>query len=74
MKYSYDQESDILAIWIVNKPFDYAEEMGDFIVHFDKKNNPVYVEIMRAHKFLKKATTILPKSVQKDIIQNIRSV
>lgn len=37
MMYKYDKESDVLAVTISKIPFDYAEEMGDFIVHFDKK-------------------------------------
>lgn len=67
MKYSYDPESNILAIKITNKSYDYAEEMGDFVVHFDKKNKPVYIEILNANKFIKKAVNILPKSSIKEL-------
>lgn len=73
MRYKYDKESDVLAVTISKKPFDYAQEMGDFIVHFDKKNKPVYVEILNAHKFLTKATTILPKSSQEEIINHFQT-
>jgi len=48
MKYSYDQKSNVLRIKIVDRPFDYAEEMGNFVVHFDKENKPVYIEILNA--------------------------
>lgn len=68
MKYKYDPEANILAVTLSKKPFDYAEEMGDFIVHFDKKNKPVYIEILNADKFLKDAATILPKPTQKQIL------
>jgi len=71
MKYSYDKESDILAITVSQKPFDYAEEMGDFIVHFNKNNKPVYVEILNASKFITNAATILPKSSLERIIQRL---
>ncbi len=54
MKYNYDPESNILTLKIANRPYEYAEEMGDFIVHFDKKNKPVYIEILNANKFIKK--------------------
>lgn len=74
MKYKYDPEADVLSISISKKPFDYAEEMGDFIVHFDNKNNPVYVEILNANKFIRNVTTVLPKSTQRDIFHTIRSV
>jgi len=73
MKYSYDPESDILAVTISKQPFDYAEEMGDFIVHFTKNNRPVYVEILNASKFLIKTTNILPKSAQKNILRHIQT-
>lgn len=66
MKYSYDPESDVLAIKISSKPYDYAEEMGDFIVHFTKDGKPVYIEILNANNFIKKTLTVLPKSSLKD--------
>jgi uncharacterized protein YuzE len=67
MEYKYDPESNILSIAISNKQFDYAEEMGDFIVHFDKKKKPVYIEILNANTFIKKAVIALPKKTQKSI-------
>lgn len=73
MKYSYDKESDVLAVTLSKKPFDYAEEMGDFIVHFDKNNKPVYVEILNASKFITNAATTLPKSSLERIIQRLHS-
>ena len=61
MKFNYDQDGDILSVTLKNKPFSYAQEAGDFIVHFDKSDIPVYVEILNAHAFLSHATKILPK-------------
>lgn len=52
MKYKYDQEADVLAITLAQKPFVEAEEIGNFIVHYDKAHVPVYVEILNAHRFL----------------------
>lgn len=73
MKYSYDPESDVLSVTISNKAFDYAQELGDFIVHFDKKDKPVYVEILNAQKFLSNATTILPKTGQEEILHGLQN-
>ena len=56
MKYKYDKESDVLAVFLSEKPFRYAREMGDIIVHFDKEDKPVYLEFLNAHNFLKDAT------------------
>lgn len=69
MEYNYDKESDVLSVFLSKKPFSYAEEMGDLIVHFDKSNKPVYIEILNGSKFLAKATTMLPKSSRKEIDQ-----
>jgi len=63
MTFNYDPDGDILSVTLKNKPFSYAQEAGDFIVHFDKSDTPVYVEILNAHAFLSKATKILPKTM-----------
>ena len=74
MKYNYDSESDVLVIMLSKKPLDYAEEMGDFIVHFSKKNKPVYVEILNASQFIKNAAISLPKSSRKEILGPVYAV
>ena len=63
MQYKYDPESDVLSILLKKKPFSYAQEAGDFVVHFDESDTPVYVEILNAHTFIDKANAILPKHV-----------
>lgn len=73
MKYSYDPEGDLLAITLENTPFEFAEEVGDFIVHFDKKNRPVYVEILNASRFLANASTKLPKSAKKELSRHLHA-
>lgn len=70
MEYKYDQESDVLSITISHRPFDYAKENGDFIVHFDKDNKPVYIEILNAKAFLKEAAISLPKHIQKNFFSH----
>lgn len=73
MVYKYDKESDVLSISLAKRPFDYAEEVGDFIVHFDKHDKPVYIEILNAHQFIARATTLFPKSSREDILHTIRT-
>lgn len=73
MKYKYDIESDVLAVTLSSTPFDFAEEMGDFVVHFDKQNRPVYVEILNASKFIKNAAVSLPKTSRDKIIRQIHT-
>lgn len=59
MKMSYEPEADILRIEAGRDPIDYASEMGNVIVHFNREDRPVYFEILEASKFLKKAATLL---------------
>lgn len=70
-KYTYDSEADVLAYFLSKKPFEYASEIGDFIVHFDKKDTPVYVEILNASQFLIGAAKKLPKSTQDQFLRNL---
>ena len=70
-KYRYDPESDVLAVYLSKKPFDYATEMGDLIVHFDKGDTPVYVEILNASGFLSGAAKTLPKSKQRELVHHL---
>ncbi len=72
MEYKYDNESNILAITIAKRKFDYASELGDFVIHFDKSNKPVYLEILNADKFLFQAASSLPVSRVKGVVEKIK--
>ena len=61
-KMSYEPEADVLRIEISKKPIDYAREMGDIVVHFDKEGLPVYLEILRAKRFLNRPQRILDRT------------
>ncbi|MCX8008864.1 MAG: DUF2283 domain-containing protein [Patescibacteria group bacterium] len=63
MKYKYDPESDVLAITLQDQPFSYAQEAGDFIVHYNKEHVPVYIEILNAHTFVSHALQALPDEI-----------
>jgi len=65
MVFKYDKGADVLSIEISKKSIDYAQEMGDFVVHFNKKDKPVLLEVLNAKRFLKKSFKLLPKKVQK---------
>lgn len=56
---SYEPEADVLRIEAQKGPIWYASEVGNVIVHFNRKGNPMYFEILDATKFLKKASTLL---------------
>ncbi len=48
MKVRYDQEDDVLTYEVSDEPIEYAEEMGQVIVHFTKDSKPVLLEILNA--------------------------
>lgn len=56
---SYEPEADVLAWEISKQPVDYAEEIDNVVIHFDKKNNPVLMEILEASKFLSQAKKLV---------------
>ncbi|MEK7481645.1 MAG: DUF2283 domain-containing protein [Patescibacteria group bacterium] len=56
---NYEPEADVLWWEMSKAPIDHAEEMGNMVVHFTKKNTPVLVEILEAKKFLQTARHLL---------------
>lgn len=58
-KISYEPKADVLTFEVSKKPIDFAEEMGNIIVHFSKDNNPVLLEILEASKFLSRAEILV---------------
>ena len=71
MSAKYYKEDDLLVVKLSNKPFEVAEKVGSFIVHYDKKREPVTVEILNASKFLKETSRALPKSIRQSIFATI---
>ncbi len=48
----YSKDVDILMVKLSDAPIDYAEESGQFIVHFSEEGNPVLLEIQGAKDFV----------------------
>jgi hypothetical protein len=63
-KVRYRKDVDTLLIELSPKPVDYAEESGQFIVHFDKEGQPVILEIMDAKNFLLSSLSSLMKETE----------
>jgi uncharacterized protein YuzE len=59
IKLSYEPEADVLAWEVTKQPIDYAEEVGNVVIHYSKKNTPVLMEILEASKFLSKAEKLV---------------
>lgn len=71
MSAKYYQDDDLLVIKLSNRPFKAAEKIGSFIVHYDKKREPVSVEILNASKLLRETSKALPKEVRQTIFAPI---
>ena len=61
-KISYEPEADVLMWEISKQPIDSAKEIGNVIVHFNKNQSPVLLEILDASKFLSKAKNLIAKN------------
>ena len=59
LKISYEPEADVLSWEVGKQPIEFAEEAGNFVVHFNKKNQPVLVEVLQASEFLKQAKNLV---------------
>ncbi len=64
VRISYEPEADVLSWELSNRSIDFAKEIGNVIVHFSKKDEPVLVEILEASKFLAKADSLIEKEAR----------
>lgn len=67
MKAKYYKEDDLLVLRFSDKPFEVAEKVGSFIIHYDTKREAVLVEILNASKLLKATSKALSKPVWETI-------
>lgn len=67
-KISYSQDVDILMIQLSDKKVDDAYETNRMIVHVDKNNEPVLLEIFHGKQYLKELGKSLPKDIQRELL------
>ena len=60
-KMDYSPDVDALLIEFSDKNIDYAEDMGQFIVHFSKNGASVLLQILDAKDFLLEALSNVVK-------------
>ena len=53
MKAKYYEDADLLSFRLSKKPYKFARQKGDLIVHYSEDKEPVLIEILNAAKFLK---------------------
>lgn len=71
-KVIYEPEDDVLNIWLAKKPIDYAEDENGMIVHYTKDDEPVYIEILDATKFLRRSKISPSSKTSASISHRIR--
>ncbi|MFY9493075.1 MAG: DUF2283 domain-containing protein [Minisyncoccia bacterium] len=70
IKLNYEPDSDVLSWEVSAKPIDFAEEIGNMIVHFSEDNTPVLFEILDATNFIKRADNL----VRREFITNNKGI
>jgi len=60
MKVKYYPEDDFMSLKMSDAPYDYAEKIGSFIVHYSSDKEPVMLEILNASQFLRETIDALP--------------
>lgn len=73
-KISYSEDVDILMIQLSDKKVDDAYETDRMIVHVDKNDEPVLLEIFNGKKYLKELGKNLPKDIQKEFTGEFTAV
>jgi len=68
MKVKYSEDVDTLLLELSEKPIDYAEKVGDAVLHYSPDKELVLVEIFAASKIFKdlvrEAGRVLPQEVR----------
>jgi uncharacterized protein YuzE len=61
-KMRYDGEADVLTFFVSEEGgLSYAEEVGDMVIHLDRKGRPLFVEILNASKIVPLMVQVLAK-------------
>jgi uncharacterized protein YuzE len=71
MKAKYYEDADLLSFRVSKKPYKFARQEGDLIVHYSEDKEPVLIEIVNATKFLKETNKSLPKKVLKQVTSTV---
>lgn len=64
MSAKYYKEDDLLVIKFSKRQFKTAEKVGSFIIHYDNRKEPVFVEILNASQLLKQASAAIPQEIK----------
>lgn len=72
MKVKYSEDVDILLLELSDKPIDYAEKVGNAVLHYSPDKELVLVEIFNASSLftdlVKEAKRVLPKKDRQQLL------
>ncbi|KKQ88316.1 MAG: hypothetical protein UT12_C0022G0007 [Candidatus Curtissbacteria bacterium GW2011_GWC2_38_9] len=68
VKYRYDQEDDVLMVFLGKGKIDDAQQSGNIISHLSAKGELLLLEILNASKFLKETSEVFPKEVKQQAL------
>jgi uncharacterized protein YuzE len=68
MNVKYYPEDDLMMLKFSDRPYDYAEKAGAFIIHYTTEKEPVMIEILQASQFLRDTVEALPYRTVTDIL------
>jgi uncharacterized protein YuzE len=54
VKITYDAKADVLTLEQPKGVIDHATEMGNLVVHFSKRREPVLIEVLEASQIFKR--------------------
>ena len=68
LRIRYSPDADILLISINNEKPEYGEEMlNQIIIHYNKDNKPIEIEILNATEILTKIIKVMLKTKKEEI-------
>ncbi len=67
LKYRYDKEDDVLMVFLGKGKIDDTQQSGNIISHLSEKGEILLLEILKASKFLRETSKILPAEMKQHI-------
>lgn len=62
VRVSYDADADVMSFENTTRTaIDYAREMGNLVVHFSKKDEPVLIEVLQASRAFRGKSSVLTR-------------
>ena len=64
----YDNETNLISIEIAKGKIDHVIELGNFLIHVNKTNTPLLLEILDGGKFISQFKKLSKQDVEKIIV------